>query len=75
MFVMNIFLIGEMAKDMTIKVMFADGKEEVYKIEDNFLRTPEIILNNGEKANISEISITVNSTYGDVGGIYGIRLK
>ena len=64
-----------LTKDLTVVVKATDGDEKVYEIKDNFLRTPEIILNDGGKVSISEISITINSTYSDVGGIYGIRLK
>ena len=55
--------------------MSLNGDEKSFEIKDNYLRIPEIILNDGEKVSISEIQITINSTYGDVAGIYGIRLK
>jgi len=64
-----------MAKDMTVKVTLSNGEERVFEIKDNYLRTPEIILNDGEKVTLSEIQITIHSTYGVVAGIYGIRLK
>ena len=64
-----------LVKDMTVKVISVGGEERVYEIKDNYLRAPEILLNNGEKINISEICITINSTYGNIGGVYGIRLK
>lgn len=64
-----------MVKDMTVTVTSGDGEEKIFKIKDNYLRTSEIILNNGEDMNISSVKIEIESTYGDVGGIYGIRLK
>lgn len=62
-------------KDMSIKVTGCSGVERVYEVTDNFQRAPKILLNDGKKVSISEIRITVCSTYGDIGGIFGIRLK
>ena len=64
-----------MIKDMTVTILDSNGKEKVFEIKDNYLRTPEIVLNNGSKLNIASIKIKINSTYGDIAGIYGIRLK